>query len=380
MKPKKTVYLLVFLLALQACRKKDLPQDVINSPEFYAHMQVDGSDVKLEAGNNDYFMFASHDYDSSVSVNMFKADLRQNSSASYYSLTILLNDNDTVRTAGTGMKAESLMPGQRNYNDLSALPQQYNAKFTPVKGFEASGIYNWILAEGANAMPFNGYSISTNLSAGKSYTVSLSYNDAGGSCPLTYSNVFVPGAPISAVVKSKQDYSGGSVFQSTLSANVNGKGPYTYEWDFGDGTPKSNVSNPIHSYDNTLGQSMPFDAVLKVSDARNNTCFYNYEVPVKSDNPCLANFIPEVTPVFNPKVLSSVTVLLTDPSGITYTSKDLFQTTGSQFEIISVEDYQPNSLNESTKKIKVKFNCTVTNGSKSMAISNAEAVIAVSYK
>lgn len=379
MRPDKIFTFALILLVAAACKKKELPQDVINSPEFYAHLQVNGNDVALEAGNNDYFMFATHDFDSSISVNMFKADLRQSGQPSYYSMVVLLNDNETAKVPGSGMKVASLMPGERNYNDLSALPQQYNARFTPVKNFEPNGFYSWTITDGSNTTPYSSYSVSSVLDAGKNYTVSLSYNDAVGSCPLTYQNVFNPGGPLSAVVSSNQDYSG-SVFQSTLSAHVSGKGPFAYEWDFGDGTPKSAATSPVHAYNNNQSQSVPFEARLKVTDSRNNTYYYNYEVPVKSDNPCLANYIPEITPVFNTKVFSSVTVLITDPSGVTYSSKDLMQPANSRFEIVSVEDYQPNRLNESTRKVKVKFNCMVTDGTKLLTITNAEAVIAVSYK
>ena len=58
---------------------------------------------------------------------------------------------------------------------------------------------------------------------------------------------------------------------------------------------KVNNLIPFIPNDNTLGQNTACWCLLpKVSMRVIIPVFYNYEMPVKSDNPCPANFIPEV--------------------------------------------------------------------------------------
>ena len=48
---------------------------------------------------------------------------------------------------------------------------------------------------------------------------------------------------------------------------ISGVAPYRYTWDFGDGSPVSNVQDPVHTYTDTFG----FTANLTIVDADNAT-------------------------------------------------------------------------------------------------------------
>jgi hypothetical protein len=95
---------------------------------------------------------------------------------------------------------------------------------------------------------------------------------------------------------------------------------------------------------------------------------------------CNANYNAYFTPLPNPKALSAITIKVIDPNGVEYSSSTLNQPNSNKFEIISVEEYKLNERTETTKKLKLKFNCTLQSGSNTISVNNGEAVIAVSYK
>jgi hypothetical protein len=148
----------------------------------------------------------------------------------------------------------------------------------------------------------------------------------------------------------------------------------SYLWEFGDGTT-STAASPSHTY--TLGQYIT--ATLTVSSG-SNSCVSYYQVPAYANSVCQANYTSTFVPIPNTKALSTIQISLTDPSGKVFTLNELDQLDGNKFEVISVEPYKANESGNSTKKMKVKFNCSLKNGNNTIHITNGEAVIAVSYK
>jgi PKD repeat protein len=157
--------------------------------------------------------------------------------------------------------------------------------------------------------------------------------------------------------------------------------PYSYEWDFGDGSAKSNATNPVHTYVR-VGS---YPVTLKVTDANNNTIKTNYNAITQGDlSSCAAGYvIQSIKTVKSQQIFynfSKIIISWTDANGVVYTSNSTKQPSTSNFSVLSVEDYDQNEQGQKTKKLRVKFNCTVFNGFKNVSIDNAEAVISVAYK
>jgi hypothetical protein len=165
----------------------------------------------------------------------------------------------------------------------------------------------------------------------------------------------------------------------SIHVNVGGgTPPYTYSWSFGDGNSKTTYSgNVSHEY---KVEGM-YTASLKLSDALGDTSSFNGNIltPTYSDS-CLANYLALVTPLSNALSLSNVTIIYTDGSGNGYSSNNSLQPFSSSFQVMSVSSYQNNENNQTTKMLKVQFNCMLYSASGTPIPAGGTAVIAVAYK
>jgi hypothetical protein len=170
-----------------------------------------------------------------------------------------------------------------------------------------------------------------------------------------------------------------SEFNFAFSANTNLSGSsLSYLWDFGDGTPVTSEQNPTHKFNISSNQYRV--KLLLISPAK-DTCESYIQINASPDSNCDANFTSTLKPVFNPLVFGSVTILLTDANGDVYSTDGFIQPAESKFEILKRETYDSNnSKGEPTKRLTVKFNCVLKSGLKTKTLTNAEAVLAVSYK
>ena len=100
----------------------------------------------------------------------------------------------------------------------------------------ATDMTSYSVTNGALAVSTRTSTLSDACNATPALTVTAAANTTSGTAPLTVN------------------------FTGTA---VNGTPPYTWEWDFGDGSPKSNQQNPSHTY-NDPGS---YPVILKVTDA-----------------------------------------------------------------------------------------------------------------
>ena len=83
------------------------------------------------------------------------------------------------------------------------------------------------------------------------------------------------------------------------------------------------------------------------------------------------------------KEFSNIIINWTDASGKQYTSNNASQPLDSYFQIVSVDAFSDNENGQKTKKVHVKFKCSVYevgNTTNKITIDNGEAVIAVAFK
>jgi hypothetical protein len=167
----------------------------------------------------------------------------------------------------------------------------------------------------------------------------------------------------------------------SFSSQVTGGGDYIYRWNFGeDGSMPATTATASNLY------SHPdrYLVSLKVIDLVNNndSAFHNYWVNTDLSNAPAPNFYAEkVAPILSNSPISKIKITYTDASGTVYYSDVNPQNSNtSNFQITSVEDYKSNENNQATKKVKITFNCRLSNGVSEVPITNGEAVIAVAYK
>jgi hypothetical protein len=368
----RTLAVTGLLSLLYACEKKPLPEQLENNkPEFYLDALVAGEKVYLGAGEENYFMYSSYYHDTNQ-VFVLKADLRQSNCNTNcgYALTVLINDSKTSAANELIDINTALQTRPYVYNDNLLPPLLYQAVLKPLRNESSAENYRWVL----NGHEINSYTASTVVESGKYFNPALYFEDAEG-CNASHGKQYRVGNPLQTIIEVQKEGMP-DVLMYSFSATTKGAPPYHYTWQFGDGTSSSSSEYPFHTY---KSQGF-FIAKLTQTDANRDTCVSFYQVPAFIDPKCEANFTTSFTPIPNTKGFSAITVLLTHPDGRVFSSQELSQSSEDNFEILEILDYQVNSNNNLTKKIKIRFNCTVKNGADQLKIRNAEAVLAVSYK
>lgn len=364
----------MLLIASTSCRKKEYPESTTEgAPVFSCSMNINGAPTSFQAGINNYYMFSSFKQDSN-NVYGFTAGLKQNNCTNCpNSIQIQINDFKIMSPNAPAQIDSSLMPGNYNYM-LSTAASFYTAQFQ--SGYnKTAASYLWNFGDGLTSTTINPSHIYKK--AGK-YKVSLTINGTNG-CVSSISNFqnigFLNNGFRTSIVDSAT--SGNNI---TFTANsMQGSGNYSYLWNFGDATAASTLANPTHQYQ-YIGS---YPVSLRVIDLTNqDTAYAKSNVITQNDiSSCATNYTvssENLTP--NTLGLSNIIVTWTDANGTVYTSKDPAQPASSYFTIVSVENYQNNDNNQTTKKLHVKFKCTVYNGSNSVLIDNADAIISVAYK
>ncbi|MDP1803239.1 MAG: PKD domain-containing protein [Bacteroidota bacterium] len=372
MRPFNYTILLV-LIILASCKKKEYPLSSIEgTPVFNCSMNVNGNPTTFEAGVNNYYMYSSYQQDSN-NVYGFIAGLKQaNCSNCPNSIQIQINDFKVSAANAQTQIDSALFPGSYNYL-ASSSASYFTAQFQSSYNQPAAS-YLWNFGDGSTSTLS-----STNhiyKKAGQ-YKVSLTVNGVS-SCVSninTFQNVgFLNNGFRTTIVDSSSFGNSASFFAN----NMQGTPPYSYSWNFGDGTALSTAANPNHTYLH-VGS---YPVTLQVTDNTGKVAYANYNFVTQTDlSSCAANYtIASVNATPNTLGLSNIVINWTDANGTVYTSKDPLQPAASYFTIVSVEDYQKNDNNEVTKKLHIKFSCTVYNGSSSITLTNADAVICVAYK
>lgn len=370
-------YFFITLVVLSAgCKKNNLPpsEDNSSAPVFYVKGEINGLPVHVEAGVNDYFMYSSH-YQNPNNVYVYKAELKQTSCNTNcnYGITILINDYKVSSTNAPMVPDSGLHLGHYQFNDGALEPMGYMGYFTPTY-VDAGTTYTWTYSDGATQPGaqggqryFNNY---------QTYSVALTV--ANGGCVQTHTNEFRVGNKLQANVSATCNWSLSPTTYSFTPYLASGAGTgITYQWEFADGTFSPSVT-PVHTY---LYGNKYYRARLRLTNSSGDTCNSYYQVPVSLTTPtCHANFNSAFAPVQNTLGFSAITVLVTDPSGNVYSTEGIDQPVNNLIEILSVENYKSNAQNEPTKKLKIRFNCTVKNGGNTLNVTNGEAVIAVSYQ
>ncbi|MES2679553.1 MAG: PKD domain-containing protein [Bacteroidota bacterium] len=367
-------YIILFLVGLGfSCKKKNYPVSAAeNEVVFYFKGDVNSNPVSFAAGNDDYYMYSAYGQDVNGVYN-FLGDLRKVNCSSCPALRIKINDF-RVSSSGAGAVIDSSLQ-KGFYPFIAGDKSPYSVEFASSYNRPAAG-FQWDFGDGntsTQANPTHTYAKSG------TYNVCLSVTGAN-SCVSTICNEQKIG-PLSNSARTFITAANLGVKTIQFSQIPVGFTPVSYLWDFGDGTPRSSLSAPSHSYTNHGA----YPVTLQVTDANNKVITARYNVVTMNDaSSCATNYsVASVSTVTNSPAylnLKGVEISWVDASGTVYTSNSSLQPSSNYFEILSVENYENNENQQKTKKIHVRFRATVYYGTQSMLIDNAEAVFAVAYQ
>lgn len=370
---KQFLFLCMGLLLMLSCKKQEVeptPGDESTSPVFHFNGNVDGSFVNLNAGLNDYYMYASYSQDT-AGMYSFTGNLKQvHCVTNCNSISFQINDNRRSSKGGSS-NIDSLLPGTYKYlTDTTNVASNFiDFKSDPMLTYMTT-TYFWDFGDGTTSTlqnPKHAY-----LSPGI-YNVCHTINYQNG-CGNTICNQVkaISLSDCMAFIENKQQ-SDSIIFD----AIANGNNP-TYSWNFGDTSSASNTStmkSPAHVYSSPGIYKVRLDVIT--SDNCSTTVFKNVVTP-KYFIGCYSNFTYSKQYVPVPAYFSNVIVTYRDQFNAIYTSRTT-QPSDSYFEILSTEEYWLNENNARTKKLRVRFKCNVSDGKRVCSITDGNAVIAVAY-
>lgn len=365
----KRLTALALLICLLACEKDQLPEPSTASPVFEFNATIDGQQINLKGGVDNYYLFSSTTQDGN-GVKSYIADLTKNDCVDCpNSLRITLIDYASSATSNT-IADSTFYVGNYNLATSTGFPSRYSVQFTPTTlGPVLTGI-NWDFGDGKTILETSPNHTYTR--PGK-YEVCMNANFVGG-CSSNLCNALELGnlgdfceanLVVGPAVGTTFNFSG---------TGIGGQAPYTYFWDFGDGNTAVD-QNMAHSY----AAEGVYTARLTVRDANGLESTKRQNVRTQNSTDCAARYTYAITPIANPENLGNVVIEWRDANGVLYTSKNDNQPLRSYFRINSVEEYFANEDGKATKKLAVQFSCTLYNGMNQLEIKNATAVIAVAY-
>jgi len=360
----------IILISFIAGCSKDFPAKDDESAVFYFKATINGQTININAGDDGYYMFSQHQQDAN-NVYKYIADLRNGNGNA---LSIEIND-DTVTMQGGSSNIIGLIPAYYNYEGTSGNVTKFRVDFTAIPDVNrTTSMYIWDFKDGE---------IDTTITP----TIQHFYKHPGNydvNCNIIYTDgckrnlsneVSLGMANSSYTANFTNSYVGTSSYQFISSYSGTA---LSYDWDFGDQTPHSTIANPTHTYltygIHTVSLSvMNSDGITICPSVTKHIADSGYTAS------CLTNFNHSIVSYINPFKYSNVKISWTDNAGIKYTS-DLANQIKYSFQVLSVEEYKTNEKGEPTKKIRIKFDCDLSNGTTTIPVRGAQAILAVSYK
>ncbi|MBK7310310.1 MAG: PKD domain-containing protein [Sphingobacteriaceae bacterium] len=384
---KLLIIVCTFVLAISSCKKKEFPQNVTEEPAFYISANIDGTPVSLKAGAFGYYMYSSYVQDTN-GMYTFVAEVKPNGCGNTCanSLKIELNDDKTSVTNGTSNINSSIKVGDCQFaNTATVAPTLigYAVSFRSMYNKPTTNVnYMWNFDD-AGSLSNEANPTHTYTTAGIK-NVNLAITETTSSTTSSIENpIKVTISPVAVKTRILTPLVNGNTISFSNSTNGGTAPPaYSYKWDFGDYSPVSNSANPSHTY----SVSGMYKVKLIVWDQTGDTAKHNFNINTSASNLAATNFsVVNTTPLYfttATNLLSKVKITYVDASGKIYYSNLQSQVgAGNIFTITSAEEYKANEHGQTTKKLKVTFNCKLYNGtSSSVSLTNGEAVIAVSYK
>lgn len=366
---KKFLISLIFLLVLTNCKKSEIIDGVEDSnPVFSVNGNIGTSLIDIKAGIDDYYMYSSF-YQNTSNLYWFTGTFRK-VNCNYpcaNSFSITLRDYQPS-TSGGASYIDSLLTHKLHYLNDSASTLSFTQFYSTFPSNSNPQSYNWDFGDGTTSTlknPTHRYTL------GGHYRVCHTITYPG--CSSEVCNLVKTGAYECKLAVSYKLGLGDTV---NFSASV-GTILDSLTWDFGDGT-KDNTNSLIktHVY------PKPGSYLVHAKYRDNGGCVDSSEIRIVTNGytgGCGSYFTySQISPL--PSPYSIVEINWTDQNGSVYSSNSVVQSLNSYFQIMSVENYQPNERGEATKKIHAKVKCRLSNGTQLIDVDGLDVVFAVSYK
>lgn len=382
---KILIYFSLIVFAIGGCKKVDLDEVPSGDPVFTVNAELDGTDLNLVAGDDDFYMFSEYSKDNFDVISMtgrFAKDSNCiNECDESLSFTIRNSFVDSLPNTPFDINSALIQGTNLNYfsNNNSTIVDGHIYTFSgdllDTLGFAIAGDINWEIYAGqifttgmGNTISFPFYGtedlevrLSIDIENGvgcTSYFKTKVKNGLGEFCELDLDAEFMMGDSIYTLSLMGQNYdsivwNGNTI--STLTIPIFG--------------PPSSIIT-LEAFNSNTNCSAELGICLNADSFNlSSIAFPKFNVQVQEDTMVING---------NGEQLSAVTIEYQDSTGF-YSSKfaDNFNNT---FAITKVEDYEINENGEKTKKLTIEYDCILKEGSsgEEKQISGT-AEIAVAY-
>jgi PKD repeat protein len=378
----KALFLYSILLAatwISSCKKED-PQPIdptqLPAPVFSFSGEINGQPIELKAGVDNYYISYSKLSDEN-GVTEYTSEFKMKNCVSDCPNTIRVKLKDYRSLSSVSLIVDSLLhQGFYSFATPAGVPVAFDKSFVGGLADKSVKHYTWDFGDGTSSVQSSSSAITHQYKYPGIYNVTLHATDSLETCSSSITNEVKVGQVGNSL---ETDFYTSAISGKTVNlfaSTSGGVAPYTYLWDFGDGS----VANSI-GVNHTYAAEGIYLVSLTVTDAAGHSAVHKANIMLQSVPGCAAYVLATaVTPVMNSKNLSGVIIEWIDSNGQLWTSKHNEQdASGSMFEIVSVEEFALNETGVSAKKITVNIACKLYNGASSIKLDNAKATMVIAY-
>jgi hypothetical protein len=352
------------------CEKRKYPEEKIQleTEDIFCEASFGGEPINLKIGTDGYYCYSSYDQrDDSIYV--FAGELKKyDCNPCSQALKVELFDYRKRSPVAGTLVDSAFRTGHRNF-----IPPVLDSRvlyFNSHPNKTVSSV-SWSTSNGISTdQSVLKYECVQTGTHSVSLTVKTDYN-----CESMVVNRFYVGNnnyvfATNITLQSSQNT------KATFSAHVvGGKGPFTYAWNFGDGSISS-LEAPEHNF--LYAGAYPVKLVIK--DADQKSCEASFIHIAGNDLSSCASNISIVDKGIVSGYLDKVRISWTDQMNVVFRSDNLAQPAESYFEIINSQAYESNDRGESGRLLTVRFNVLLSDGTKQVWFKSEKTSIAVTYK
>jgi hypothetical protein len=366
-KYRLVIYVLIicFPIIWSSCKDREVPEEETGTPVFTLKGNAGSSSINIAAGVNNYYMSTDYSIDQ-YQVYTFKGELRKdNCNDCGPSLKVTLR-NYTNQFPFDIEQAD--LPGEyKYYYGIAPVDSTYRIEFLSTSTGAGTATHAWDFGNGVTSAETHPVATYT---AGGIYTITETTSYDSGCTSSLSQPVFLTPTRIGKNI----DFNVNPMDTFLLMFNsIPVDHGATITWDFGDTQTGSGAIIP-HQY---AASGIYKVCVLYIKGA--DTAQYCRNVNTEDVTSCKSNYRFNTSLSIDSLQLSKVTVEWKAENGVVYSSANIKQPAGSSFKIISAKPYTVNEQGQKTRQLTVEFNCTVSNGTGSIELSNMQAVIAVAF-